>query len=125
MGVEQAVTFSTPLPAWPVVQQLLTQRGIGLLMRMIDGELAFPDEVPPESWHELRVGCEAGMVTIRRAADRVILVTWGNAEPALLSMRNALAWAFAEAGGGNIQTEQGEQTAEMFMASADLPSGMR
>jgi hypothetical protein len=65
------------------------------------------------------------MVTIRRAADRVTHVTWGNAEPALLRMRNALIWAFAEAGGGRIQTEQGEQTAEEFLANAELPSGLR
>jgi hypothetical protein len=44
---------------------------------MIDGELAFPDEEPPEDWRELRIGTPEGMmVTIRRERDRVVLVVW-------------------------------------------------
>src|SRR5437763_1634816 len=102
MGLEQSVEFRNGVPQWPEVQRLLAERGLSVQMRMIDGELAFPDELPGESWRELRVGGDAGMVTIRRAADLVVLVTWGNAEAPLLEMRDVLARAFAEAGDGRI-----------------------
>ena len=46
-------------------------------MRMIDGELALPDETPPDGWRELRVAAPEGMVTIRRAPGRIVLGTFG------------------------------------------------
>jgi hypothetical protein len=121
MGLEQTINFQAGIPLWPAVQQLLAQRDVHVQMRMIDGELAFPDDLPPEPWRELRVSGDAGMVTIRREAARISLVTWGNAEPPLLRLRNALAWALAATGAGCIQTEQGEQTADEFLRTADLP----
>jgi len=92
---------------------------------MIDDQLAFPDETPGESWRELRVGSAAGMVTLRRGPDRITLVTWGNADMPLLRTRNALAWAFAEAGAGRIQSGDKAQTAAEFLRSADLPTELR
>ena len=50
---------------------------------MIDGELAFPAEEPAEAWQELRVSAPIGMVTLRREADGIRLVTWGNADAAI------------------------------------------
>jgi hypothetical protein len=97
MGVEQTVTFpGGAVPAWREVQELLARSGFPVQLRMIDGELAFPDEMPTELWRKLRVGSAAGMVTLRRGPDAVTFVTWGNAEVPLLRARNALAWAFAE-----------------------------
>jgi hypothetical protein len=125
MGQERVVTFGGPVPPWQRVGELLTRSGFAVQMRMIDGQLAFPDEQPPESWSELRVGTAPGMVTIRREADRVRLVTWGNAEAALLQAWNALAWAFAEAGGGRVESAQGEQSAADFRREADLPPALR
>src|SRR5205814_953475 len=85
MGMEQAVTFEGgPLPAWGAVRDLLAGRGYPVQTRMIDGELAFPDEAPPEEWRELRVGTPGGMVTLRREPGRVVCVTWGNAQGELL-----------------------------------------
>ena len=92
---------------------------------MIDGQLAFPDEGPTEEWRELRLGTPHGMVTVRRAPDRVVLVTWGNADPRLVQAWNGLTWAFAEAGGGQILTAAGSVSAEDFLRTADLPRGFR
>jgi hypothetical protein len=64
-------------------------------MRMIDGELAFPDELPKENWRELRVAHQGAMVTIRRTEQEVILVAWGNADEAQQRLWQALARAFA------------------------------
>jgi hypothetical protein len=75
---------------------------------MIDGELAFPDEEPPENWHELRLGTPEGMiVTVRRERDQVVLVVWGNSDARLVQAWNALTCAFAEAGKGTMHTADG------------------
>src|ERR1700722_1700665 len=101
MGMDQTVVFADrKLPAWPEVAGLLARQGRPVQMRMIDGELAFPDEEPPETWREIRVGATGAMVTIRRGEDRVVLVAWGNADAAQRDLWNALAWAWAAAGNG-------------------------
>ena len=103
MGMDQTVTFpSGKVPPWPVVRDLLAQRGFAVQMRMINGELALPDEEPPETWRELRLGTSQGMVTLRREQDQIVFVIWGTADARLQQAWNALASAFAEAGGGQI-----------------------
>jgi hypothetical protein len=122
MGMEQTVIFTNkPLPSWPAVRDLLARHGIAVQNRMIDGELAFPDEEPPATWRELRVGTAQGMVTIRREVDGVRLVTWGNADTAMQKAWNALTWAFAEVGGGQVQTAEGTLDAAAFRVRAELP----
>jgi hypothetical protein len=126
MGQERVVTFAgSAVPPWPRVAELLTRSGFPVQMRMIDGQLAFPDEEPPERWAELRLGTAQGMVTVRREPDRVRLVTWGNADAAMQQAWNALAWAFAEAGGGRVESEDGGQSAADFRRQADLPDALR
>ncbi|MFO0945715.1 MAG: hypothetical protein U1D30_07200 [Planctomycetota bacterium] len=122
MGIQQSVHFSKEVPAWPVVRDLLGTRGLAVPMRMIDGQLAFPDELPPDHWEEIRVGSPAGMVTIKRSQGRVDLVTWGNADDELSRIWNAIAWAWAEAGEGVISTSSGEKRAREFLKFADLPA---
>ncbi len=125
MGMDQTVTFAATVPAWPVVAEILHRHGYPIQTRMIDGELAFPDEVPPETWRELRVGTPQGMITIRREADRVTLVTWGNADASLSQAWNALTWAFAAAGGGAVVLPAGTLDADHYRQSADLPPALR
>jgi hypothetical protein len=126
MGMEQAVTFAGGrVPAWGAVRDLLAGRDYPAQTRMIDGELAFPDEEPPEPWRELRVGTPGGMVTLRREPDRVVCVTWGNAEGDLLRAWNALTWAVAEAGGGRVESAAGPLAAADFRRTADLPAALR
>jgi hypothetical protein len=74
---------------------------------------------------EPRVGTRRGMVTIRREPERVRLVTWGNADAAMLQAWNALVWAFAAAGDGLIEAPEGPQSAADFRRQADLPSTLR
>ena len=122
MGVEQTVTFPPgAVVRWSEVSDLLARREFPAQVRMIDGELALPDEVPPDSWGELRVGTTPGMVTLKRVKDQVVLVTWGNAGPELVQARNALAWALAEAAGGRIVCPDGPQEPARFRRSADFP----
>jgi hypothetical protein len=125
MGMEQAVTFTGEPPAWEAVRGLLAGRGFPVQARMIDNELAFPDEAPPAGWRELRVGTPQGMVTLRRGPRRVVCVTWGNADAALRQAWNALAWAWAEAGGGRVETADGPLAAADYRARADLPPPLR
>ena len=81
MGMEQTVIFpGKPVPSWTAARDLLAARGLPLQMRMIDGQLAFPDEEPPEPWSELRFNLPGGMVTVRREGERLVFVAWGNAD---------------------------------------------
>jgi hypothetical protein len=122
MGMQQAAVFpSGRVPSWPAVRDLLAAQGFPAQMRMIDQQLAFPDEMPPEQWSELRLGTPQGMVTIRRQGDRLIFVTWGNADAAMQQAWNAVTWAFAEAGGGQVETDAGVVDAAAFRRQADLP----
>jgi hypothetical protein len=114
--MDQTVSFAGKVPSWPAVADLLARRGFPAQLRMIDGELAFPDEVPPEDWRELRVGTPQGMVTQRREGGAVVCVTWGNADAGMRQAWNALAWAFARAGGG-----QGEGLGEVPEQLVQLP----
>jgi hypothetical protein len=126
MGREQLVAWADgPVPSWAEVRDLLARRGFPAQVRMIDGVLAFPDEAPPETWRELRLSTPAGMVTVRREPDQVALVTWGNADAALLQAWNALTWAFAEAGRGQILLDGGPVTPAEYQRSADLPPSFR
>lgn len=126
MGMEQVVTFpGSGVPAWPAVQERLAAGGFPVQMRMIDGELAFPDEAPPETWREVRVGTAHGMVTVRRGPDRVTCVTWGNADAGMRQAWNAVAWAFAAAGGGQVETAAGPVAADEYRRTAELPPELR
>src|SRR2546423_9914636 len=120
MGMDQTVTFVTEiLPTFEAVRPVLAARGLPIQLRMIDGELAFPDEKPSESWRELRVGTPQGMITLRRGADRLAFVTWGNADRALTQAWNALVWAFAHLGAGQILTERGPVSADEYRQAVD------
>jgi hypothetical protein len=121
----QTVAFPSHPPDWAAVAGLLARAGFPPQVRMIDGQLAFPDEQPPESWAELRVGTPQGMVTVVRQGASVALVTWGNADLATRQAWNALAWAFARAGGGQVQGVEGPLDAEAFARRAELPEGLR
>jgi hypothetical protein len=108
MGMQQSVLFAgKPIPSWPAVRDLLAARGFAVGMRMIDNQLAFPDEMPAEDWSELRLGAAQGMVTVRRQGDRLVFVIWGNADAAMRQLWHAVTWAFAEAGGGQVETSDG------------------
>jgi hypothetical protein len=122
MGMEHLVSLPPGAAVtWTAVRDLLTQTGFPVQLRMIDGELTFPDELPPEGWHELRVGTTHGMVTLNRRQNQIRVVTWGNADPLLRQAWDALTWAVAEVAGGHIDSQQGALTAAEFGRTADLP----
>lgn len=122
MGMDRMVTLADQaIPTWQAVMEHLCSRGFPIEMRMIDGELTFPDEIPPQTWSEVRVGTPEGMVTVRRSPGQLTFVTWGNAERPLREAWNALAWAFAELSGGQIQTENGTVDPRTFTQTAEMP----
>jgi hypothetical protein len=97
MGMEKRVPVAGDVPAWSSVAEELARAGCPVQMRMIDGELAFPDEAPPEGWRELRVAHGGAMVTVRREPGAVVLVAGGNADEAQRRLWDALVEAFARA----------------------------
>jgi hypothetical protein len=126
MGMEQTVAFpkSSP-PTWTAVAELLARYHFPVSLRMVDGQLAFPDETLPEDWNELRLGTPQGMVTVRRDGERLLVVVWGNADAGLRQAWNALVWGFAEAGEGRIETGDGPRTPAQYQRTADLPAGLK
>lgn len=124
MGMELTVSLAGA-PDWKAARDLLASRGFPVQVRMIDGALAFPDEEPPESWGELRLGTAAGMVTVRRDSERLAFVIWGNADAPLRQTWYALAWAFAAAGGGRVLIDEVEFDAAEFRQRVELPATLR
>lgn len=94
MGMDQKITFPPEkMPSWPAIVEAVAMSGVRLELRMIDGELAFPDETPPANWRELRVASQGGMVTLRRDPDGITLVIWGNADANTRQASEAIASA--------------------------------
>lgn len=115
MGLDRTVRFPAgAVPAWEAVKSQLARVGEVGTIRMIDGMPAFPDETPEPNWRELRVGCAAGMVTLRKGPDSLTCVVWSNADAALLAARDRVAWACCAAGQGNVETESGSRSADEF-----------
>ena len=89
MGME--VSVHAPTLNWEKITTAMGQFEPRGTLRMADGQLTFPDEEPAPDWRELRLALPAGMVTIRRTARGVDLVTWGNISEALVRERDKLA----------------------------------
>lgn len=124
MGMDQKVRFPAErLPSWPALRDLLSSRGLPAQLRMIDGQLAFPDEEPGFDWQELRIGSAFGMVTLRREPDGIRLVIWGNADTATQQAWNAITWAVAKLSGGTVETAQGCCATDEFARAADFLPG--
>jgi hypothetical protein len=122
MGMDRTVRFAPGrTPAWDAIRDHLRRVGGDGTLRMIDGMPAFPDETPEPGWRELRVGTAAGMVTVRRGADALSCVVWGNADDALRAAWDRVCWACAAAGQGTVETPSGPLSAAEFATSAGLP----
>ncbi len=115
MGLDQKVLSTRAQePAWARVALTMAEQGSPLQMRMIDGQLAFPDEDPAAEWNELRVAGAAGMVTLRRVPDGMQFVVWGNADPALFRLWSQLTWAWAHLSGADVEAEGKRYSATEF-----------
>ncbi len=105
MGLDQRIVFpQANTPTWPALAERLAAGGVACQLRMIDGELSFPDETPREEWRELRLGTPHGMITLRRERDGMRLVIWGNADAGLLADRDKIAGAIVELTQGTLST---------------------
>jgi hypothetical protein len=126
MGMEHTVRFSGQgVPRIHRILAVLAEHNFPVQVRMVDGELTLPGEVPPDSWGDVRLGTGAGMVTLIRRGQELSVVTWGNADKAMQSAWNAVAWAAAEAGQGKILRAEGLQGASEFRTSVLMPEFMR
>ncbi|MBI3822866.1 MAG: hypothetical protein HY289_09340 [Planctomycetes bacterium] len=95
--MDQKITFAPDrLPPWSQFTDHCAKQKVAVQLRMIDGELALPDETPPHDWRELRIGTPGGMVTLKRKPDGITLVIWGNADENLRHDWDALAMVLRE-----------------------------
>lgn len=126
MGMEHVVRFlDKGPPDLRRVIALLAEHSFPVQVRMADGELTMPDEVPPDEWKEIRLGTPSGMVTLVRRGRDVLVVAWGNATDPMQRAWNAVAWAVAKAGGGQILRLEGLQSSDEFGASVPMPDVLR
>jgi len=94
MGVQTSYRFPTgPVPGWEAIRAAIAGSRDSPVVRMIDGLPAFPGESPPDDWKEVRIGLGGAMVTLRRTAAGIDVVTWGTADPALASATERVAAA--------------------------------
>jgi len=77
----------------------MTELGHEPAMRLVDGEPALPDELPPENWSELRIAVADAMLTLRREAGGFRLITWENPSEALQQACEDLARVLTEEAG--------------------------
>lgn len=122
MGMEQRIHSKQPI-TWPSLSALFREKQFPVEMRMIDGQLAFPDEEPPETWQELRISTPPGMITLKRDGDILLTVIWGNADPEMLQAWNAVTWACAKVSDGEVETQDGNKSASEYLQSAEFPDG--
>lgn len=107
MGLDRKLRFDPArTPEWPALVARCKSLGIDVAMRMIDGELALPDEMPSPTWREVRVAVAGDMITLRREPDGIALVVWGNAGDAMLERRDRLAEAIVALTGGTIDAAE-------------------
>src|SRR3972149_3167165 len=124
--MEHVIRFSSGgSPDLRRVMTLLAQHDFPVQVRMVDGELTLPDEAPPERWKEVRLGTSSGMVSLVRRGGEIAVVTWGNADEAMQRAWNAVAWAAAKAGDGQILRPEGPQNPDDFRASVSFPEALR
>ncbi len=115
MGMQRTVRFASgSVPGWDAIRDHLARLGTPTVLQMIDGLPAFPDEIPEPGWKELRVGTPGGMVTVRGDTGSLACVVWGNASETLRASWDAVCWACAAAGGGEVETAAGYIPAAAF-----------
>jgi hypothetical protein len=118
MGIERTIRFPIDaVPPWEAIRSQLISSGSLPIVRLIDGLPAFPDEVPPADWKEIRIGLSAGMITIRRDRESLTCVIWGSADAALEKDWRSVVRACAAAGEGLMEGPEGPGNAEDFTRS--------
>jgi NAD(P)H-dependent FMN reductase len=71
----------------------LATAGVDCKIVMVDSQLV-PPAHEPASWNEVRLRTPAGMVTLRKKADTISVVVFGNAEASLAAVGAQIAAAF-------------------------------
>ena len=96
MGMSRSIAVSGTGPGWAELHSALVGLGLPPAVRMIDSLPAFPDEIPEETWRELRLGFATGMVTLRRQPGEWTCTIWGNADAELTRAWEACCTVIAE-----------------------------
>ncbi|MGF1583159.1 MAG: hypothetical protein ACFCD0_27880 [Gemmataceae bacterium] len=132
MGIEREIEVPPDtIISWEAIDRCLKENNFIVEMRMIDNELAFPDEIPPADWKEIRVGTPPGMITLRKTQvtksqdvsnQRLQVIVWGNANEDMVQAWNAIAWACAQSLEGSIIGQDGNLSATEFRQQTTFPS---
>ncbi|MCY2939648.1 MAG: hypothetical protein NTV55_14995 [Planctomycetota bacterium] len=96
MGMEVIISGAKP------IQVMRAAYDLSLILRMVDGLPAFPDESVPEAFQEIRLGGPGGMISVRVAMEGLQLVVWGNADKDLRNTLCSLGAHLAHASEGRV-----------------------
>jgi hypothetical protein len=99
MGLDLVVAHAGPCPLAPLVATL-TAGGLPCVVAMVDGVLQAPGREPPLDWRDVRLRTPAGTVTLRRVAEGIAVVVFGNADEALRAAQRTIAAAVGGEVGG-------------------------
>lgn len=101
MGQTWAIRFQ----AKPTLENALASIDDDWKLRLVDGLPAFPDEILPSDFNEIRLALCGSMVTVVSESFGYRLVTWSNISPEFHEAVNRLAETLARAGNGTILLE--------------------
>lgn len=105
MGIERRVDFPREMQfSWESFFEILQKSGETPIVRMIDGLPAFPEEMPSETWSDVRISLRGGMITLRRqeSPPTIRCVAWGTSDASLLASLEVATMAVAQAGNGEV-----------------------
>jgi hypothetical protein len=94
MGLERVIA-TQGVPSLAKLLERLAAAGVASSLMMVDNALVSPKLPPPSEWRDVRLKTPAGAVTLKRRADGVAVIVFGNADPALLAAQTAVADALA------------------------------
>jgi hypothetical protein len=91
MGQDIRVAWGTgPCPLAPVLEKLVAA-GLPTIIVLLEGNLQAPHTPAPSEWREVRLKCQAGMVTLRKETDGIHVKIFGNADDALRAAQKQIA----------------------------------
>jgi hypothetical protein len=90
MGLEIVVPRTRPCPLLPLLEALAAG-GLACSVAMVDRVLLGPGASVPTDWRDARLRTPAGMLALRRSANGVAVVVFGNADATLQAAQRTVA----------------------------------
>ena len=91
MGQDIRVDWRGVVCPLATVLEKLAGAGVPSVLVLVEGNLQAPHTPPPTEWREVRLKCEAGMITLRHDSDHISVRIFGNADDGLREAQRKVA----------------------------------